>query len=99
MLDRHLITGKICAMTERNPVRAIILTPDERVLLLRTHYFEPRMSDQVEIAVLDAFRWWKVTDLAHATERLTPLSLAAIVSSYLRSGPPIEPLSVEILED
>src|SRR5882724_8526198 len=35
MLDRHLNTGKICAMTERNAVRAIILTPDERVLLLR----------------------------------------------------------------
>src|SRR6267142_451307 len=35
MLDRHLTTGKICAMTERNAVRAIILTPDERVLLLR----------------------------------------------------------------
>src|SRR6267378_1635816 len=35
MLDRHLTTGKICAMTERNAVRAILLTPDKRVLLLR----------------------------------------------------------------
>src|SRR6266850_1492369 len=35
MLNRHLITGKIFAMTERNAVRAIILTPDERVLMLR----------------------------------------------------------------
>jgi len=156
-------------MTERNAVRAILLTPDERILLLRirllgespfwiapgggiepaetvdqalrrelrgelgltdfetgpvlwrrqhtfnwkgdrlcqrevyhaihTRYFEPRMSDHVESAVLDEFRWWKVTDLTNATERLTPLSLAAIVNSYLRSGPPVEPLCVEIVED
>ncbi len=45
------------------------------------------MSDDVENAVLDEFRWWKATDLANATERLTPLALAAIVNSYLRSGP------------
>ena len=169
MLDRHLIIGKVCVMTERNAVRAILLTPEERILLMRirlpgvgpfwiapgggiepaetvdqalrrelreelglthfeigpvlwrrqhtfnwkgdrlcqrevyhavhTHYFEPRMSDDVENAVLDEFRWWSVTDLANTTERLTPLSLAAIVNSYLRSGPPVEPLSIEILED
>jgi hypothetical protein len=57
------------------------------------------MSDQVESAVLDEFRWWRTADLADATERLTPLSLAGIVNSYLQSGPPVEPLSVEILED
>ena len=49
--------------------------------------------------MLDEFRWWEVADLANATERLTPLSLAGIVNRYLRSGPPIEPLSVEIIED
>ena len=157
------------ALTERNAVRAILLTPDERILLLRirlpgvspfwiapgggiepaetvdqalrrelreelgltdfeprpllwrrqhtfnwkgdrlcqrevyhavhTLYFEPRMSDHVESVVLDEFRWWKVADLANATDRLTPLSLATIVNSYLRSGPPAEPISVEILED
>ncbi len=156
-------------MTERNAVRAMLLTPDEKLLLLKirlpgvspfwiapgggiepaetadqalrrelqeelglidfaigpvlwrrqhtfnwkgdrlcqcevyhavhTRYFKPRMSDRIESAVLDEFRWWNVTDLANATERLTPLSLAAIVNSYLRYGPPIEPLSVEILED
>jgi 8-oxo-dGTP pyrophosphatase MutT (NUDIX family) len=156
-------------MTERNAVRAILLTADERILLMRirlpgqspfwiapgggieaaetidqalrrelleelglthfetgpvlwrrqhtfnwkgerfcqrevyhavhTRYFEPRMSDSIEREVLEEFRWWKVTDLASATERLTPLSLAAIVDNYLRSGPPVEPLSVEILED
>jgi hypothetical protein len=57
------------------------------------------MSDHVESAVLDEFRWWKVKDLANTTERLTPLSLAAIVNGYLRSGPPVEPLSIEILEN
>jgi 8-oxo-dGTP pyrophosphatase MutT (NUDIX family) len=156
-------------MTERNAVRAILLTPDERILLMRirlpglspfwiapgggiepaetvdqalrrelqeelgladfetgpvlwrrqhtfnwegkrlcqrevyyavhTGYFEPRMSDHLEREALDEFRWWKATELANATERLTPLSLAAIVNSYLRSGPPSEPISVEILED
>jgi hypothetical protein len=49
--------------------------------------------------VLEEFRWWKVQDLANAMERLTPLSLAAIVKNYLRFGPPVDPISVEILED
>jgi 8-oxo-dGTP pyrophosphatase MutT (NUDIX family) len=156
-------------MTERNAVRAIVLTPEEQILLIKirlpgkkpfwitpgggiepeetvdqalrrelqeelgltdfvvgpvvwrrqhtfdwngdrlcqrevyhavhTQHFEPLMSDQMESAVLDEFRWWNVADLARATERLTPLSLATIVNDYLRSGPPAEPLPVETLED
>ncbi len=67
--------------------------------VVHTLHFEPRMSDQFENDVLDEFRWWNVNDLVTSTERLTPLSLANIVNSYLRSGPPVEPLPVEILED
>ena len=57
------------------------------------------MSDQAEAAVLDCFRWWRVSDLERCEERLTPLSLATIISDYLRHGAPIEPLTVERLID
>ncbi len=67
--------------------------------IVRAEHFEPRISDQVENAVLDEFRWWNISDLPHAIERLTPLSLWNIVDSYLSSGPPIGPLQLEILED
>ncbi|MBC8115964.1 MAG: NUDIX domain-containing protein [Candidatus Saccharimonas sp.] len=61
--------------------------------------FEPVMSDSIEIQILDRFRWWPVAELAHATERLTPLSLAEIVARYLAQGPPQEPLEIEVRVD
>ena len=57
------------------------------------------MSDLIESEVLDRFRWWRVDELAHARERLTPLSLAEIVARYLEQGAPREPLKVEVLVD
>jgi hypothetical protein len=55
------------------------------------------MSDATEAQVLQQFRWWQVSELANAEERLTPLTLATIVSEYLAHGPPPEPLEVEVL--
>jgi hypothetical protein len=57
------------------------------------------MSDATEAQVLEQFRWWQVSELAHAHERLTPLTLPTIVSEYLAHGPPAGPLDVEVLKD
>jgi 8-oxo-dGTP pyrophosphatase MutT (NUDIX family) len=71
----------------------------ERYHVVRVERFEPRMSDSTEAQVLQQFRWWPVSELANAKERLTPLTLAAIVSEYLQHGPPREPLGLEVLVD
>ena len=58
------------------------------------------MSDEIESKVLDTFRWWRMDDLFSTRERLTPLSLAAIVERYLRAGAPAPTaLEVEVLVD
>jgi hypothetical protein len=57
------------------------------------------MSDVVEAQVLQEFRWWPISELATASERLTPLSLAEIIARYLALGPPAEPLETEVLVD
>jgi ADP-ribose pyrophosphatase YjhB (NUDIX family) len=72
---------------------------NERYYIVHVSRFEPAMADPTEAKVLDRFRWWPVTDLIHATDQLTPLSLSQIVSRYLDLGAPQEPLEVEILVD
>ncbi len=57
------------------------------------------MSDAHESRWLDRFHWWPVAELANASERLTPLSLAQIMARYLEVGPPKEPLELESLVD
>lgn len=59
--------------------------------------FEPSMSDATEARILQEFRWWHVSELAHAEERLTPLSLPKIVSDYLTHGAPRTPPELEVL--
>jgi 8-oxo-dGTP pyrophosphatase MutT (NUDIX family) len=71
----------------------------EQYYIIHVDRFEPQMSDPDESKVLDRFRWWPVAELANAHERLTPLSLAAIVARYLAQGAPQEPLEVEVLVD
>lgn len=71
----------------------------EQYYIVQAAKFEPHMSDPVEVQVLDQFRWWAVTELATTPERLTPLSLATIVTRYLTDGPPSEPPEMEILVD
>ncbi|MEY4547053.1 MAG: hypothetical protein RL685_3248 [Pseudomonadota bacterium] len=71
----------------------------ERYYVVQVGRFEPQMSDAIEAQVLQQFRWWPVSELSMAEERLTPLALATIVSEYLLHGPPHGPLETEILED
>jgi 8-oxo-dGTP pyrophosphatase MutT (NUDIX family) len=61
--------------------------------------FEPVMSDALEAQVLDCFRWWHVSELDTADERLTPLSLAQIVRRYLTEGAPVRVPEEEVLVD
>jgi 8-oxo-dGTP pyrophosphatase MutT (NUDIX family) len=61
--------------------------------------FSPTMNDPIEGRVLQQFRWWNVSELGDATERLTPLSLPSIVSRYLAQGPPRHPVELEVLVD
>ena len=70
----------------------------ERYYIVHVDRFEPVMSDVDEAFVVDQFRWWPVAELANSTERLTPLSLAQIVSRYLASGAPSEALELEIVD-
>lgn len=71
----------------------------ERYHVVHVPRFDPRMSDPIEVRVLDRFRWWSANELAQARERLTPISLAQIVARYLDEGPPAEVSHVEVLVD
>jgi 8-oxo-dGTP pyrophosphatase MutT (NUDIX family) len=61
--------------------------------------FEPLMTDVVEAESLECFRWWPLADLETTEERLTPLSLAAILRRYLSDGAPAELPEEEVLVD
>jgi 8-oxo-dGTP pyrophosphatase MutT (NUDIX family) len=70
----------------------------ERYFVVHVEKFVPRMSDPIESAVLDRFHWWPVTELASSHERLTPLALAQIATSYVDRGAPTA-VDVEFLFD
>ncbi len=61
--------------------------------------FAPRMTDRLEIKVLEHFRWWPVEDLAGTRETVTPRTLAEIVARYLADGPPARVPPLEVLVD
>jgi 8-oxo-dGTP pyrophosphatase MutT (NUDIX family) len=71
----------------------------EQYFIVAADSFEPVMGDEAEMTSLDTFRWWPVAELRDSTERLTPLSLADIVTGYLENGAPSECPDIEILED
>ena len=71
----------------------------EDYYLVHSQRFEPIISDPVEATLLQAFRWWRLAELAQTSERLTPLRLATIVQNYLLSGPPEILPELEILVD
>lgn len=61
--------------------------------------FTPHITDAVEAAYLEQFRWWPLEELAQSNELVAPKSLAAIVQRYLAAGPPRGPLAPEVLVD
>ncbi|MGY4317185.1 NUDIX hydrolase [Bradyrhizobium sp. JR3.5] len=71
----------------------------EEYRIVHSDRFAPVMADKTEAKVLDCFRWWPIADLSRAEERLTPLSLAGILESYLRDGAPSELPDEEVLID
>lgn len=72
---------------------------NEQYYAVHVDRFEPQMNDTAEAQFVDEFRWWHASELANASERLTPLSLADIVMRYLQVGPPNSELETEILVD
>ncbi len=58
----------------------------ERLYLVETMRFEPRMSDVVEARVTAGFRWWRLDELRATGESVTPRHLAAIIEGWLRAG-------------
>jgi 8-oxo-dGTP pyrophosphatase MutT (NUDIX family) len=71
----------------------------EQYYIVHANRFEPQMFDAAEADFLDRFHWWPLDELPHSRERITPLSLVEIVTSYLTLGSPQEPLGIEILVD
>jgi len=71
----------------------------EAFFLVHVERFTPRMIDAVELENLLEFRWWPVAKLVEAEHPVTPRTLEAIVSSYLRLGPPVGELVVESQTD
>ncbi len=71
----------------------------EEYRIVPAERFNPVMSDLIEAQGLDCFRWWRVQDLAAATERLTPFALPQILARYLAEGAPDPLPDEEILVD
>jgi 8-oxo-dGTP pyrophosphatase MutT (NUDIX family) len=71
----------------------------ERIYAVHAPRFVPRMSDALELTVLQEFRWWTPAGLAATDEPLTPRALAAIVSGYLADGPPVAAPALEVVVD
>ena len=75
------------------------ISQKEEYRVVHTRRFEPVMMDAREAKVVDCFRWWPIMTLSSARERLTPLSLAAILQAYLRDGAPDTLPDEEVLFD
>ncbi|MGZ3686259.1 MAG: NUDIX domain-containing protein, partial [Bdellovibrionota bacterium] len=71
----------------------------ELFLLVRHDRFTPVISDPVEAETLLEFRWWPLGELDSARHPITPVSLRAIVESYLERGAPQGNLPLEIVPD
>ena len=71
----------------------------EQYFVVHVPRFKPRIFDDEEMRVVDTIQWWPVADLGTIPDRLTPLSLAAIVENYLSFGPPKTPPEIEVLID
>jgi 8-oxo-dGTP pyrophosphatase MutT (NUDIX family) len=72
---------------------------DEEYFVVHVPRFNPRIEDETEAKEIYGFRWWTISELLNATERITPFSLANIIQTYLREGPPKEEPRIEVLVD
>jgi 8-oxo-dGTP pyrophosphatase MutT (NUDIX family) len=64
---------------------------DEKYFVVTAARFEPVMSDEAELKVLDCFRWWPDAELRNSVDRLVPPSLPDLVTEYLdRRGTGLE---------
>jgi hypothetical protein len=73
------------------------LLPERAIFRRSCLALSSQINDAEEAMVLDKIRWWKLSELHDALERLTPLSLVNIVESDLREGAPIELPDAEVL--
>ncbi len=71
----------------------------EEYFVVHAARFQPSMSDVLEREVVREFRWWPVSALAQASERLSPLALARIMETFLAEGPPRVTPELEVLVD
>ena len=71
----------------------------EEFRLLQVDRFEPVWSGVNEMQSIDRTRWWPVTALPAARERIVPCSLHQIITSYRTDGPPRHPPPIEVLLD
>lgn len=58
---------------------------NEQYFIVTAAKFEPVMSDEAELKVLDCFRWWPAAELRNSVDRLVPPTLPDIVTGYLDS--------------
>ncbi len=71
----------------------------EEYRIVEVPRFDPVMTDEVEARNVVTHRWWPIAELRHARERLTPLSLPAILARYLAEGAPAQVPAEEVLVD
>ncbi|WP_010588248.1 NUDIX hydrolase [Schlesneria paludicola] len=71
----------------------------EDYFVIHVARFEPTPAADLAMSTVVESRWWSASSLWQATERLTPLSLAEIVSRYIVEGPPRVIPPLEILVD
>ncbi|WTW91904.1 NUDIX domain-containing protein [Streptomycetaceae bacterium NBC_01309] len=74
----HLVGGAPVRQTETYYIAVVTA---ERVDPANAH-----QTDNIR-----AWRWWKVTDIAHTEETVYPVGLATVVAAYLGNGGPSQP--------
>lgn len=70
---------------------------NECFFVVPTERFDPRPLGltELEVRMTTGVRWWPLDELATAPAVVHPRDLAALVASWLSSGPPSRPLEIE----
>jgi 8-oxo-dGTP pyrophosphatase MutT (NUDIX family) len=71
----------------------------EEYRIVEVGRFDPVMTDEVEAQNVVEHRWWPIAELSSARERLSPLSLPAILVRYLAEGTPDPVPAEEVMVD